>query len=219
MNIQYLPPNERPAHRVAESAATCTQVELLAALIGGSKQVEIAEQVLKHFRNLRNLQVAPVDEIARIRGIGRQTAVRLKAALELGKRLFGEDEPRPYVSSPADAAELIQYEMSLLEQEELWVLLLDTRNRLTGTTKLYRGSLNSAHVRVGEVFRDALRRNAAAVIVAHNHPSGDPFPSPEDIAITRSIREAGELLDVKVLDHLIIGRGRYVSLKERGLGF
>ena len=219
MNIQYLPPNERPAHRVAESAATCTQVELLAALIGGSKQVEIAEQVLKHFRNLRNLQVASVEEIARIRGIGRPTAVRLKAALELGKRLFGEDEPRPYVSSPADAAELIQYEMSLLEQEELWVLLLDTRNRLTGTTKLYRGSLNSAQIRVGEVFRDALRRNAAAVIVAHNHPSGDPSPSPEDIAITRSIREAGELLDVKVLDHLIIGRGRYVSLKERGLGF
>ena len=177
MNIQYLPPNERPAHRVAESAATCTQVELLAALIGGSKQIEIAEQVLKRFRNLRNLQVASVDEIARVRGIGRQTAVRLKAALELGKRLFGEDEPRPYVSSPADAAELIQYEMSLLEQEELWVLLLDTRNRLTGTTKLYRGSLNSAHVRVGEVFRDALRRNPRRLSWPTTIPAGTHPPA------------------------------------------
>jgi DNA repair protein RadC len=109
--------------------------------------------------------------------------------------------------------------MGALEQEELRVMLLDTRNRVLDTATLYRGSLNSSQVRVGELFRTAIRRNAAAVIIIHNHPSGDPAPSPDDIALTRAIVQAGKLLDVDVLDHLVIGRGRFVSLKERGLGF
>jgi DNA repair protein RadC len=109
--------------------------------------------------------------------------------------------------------------MSALEQEELWTLLLDIRNQVLDIEKVYRGSLTSSQVRVGELFKAAIRRNAAAIIVVHNHPSGDPSPSPDDIALTRAIIEAGKLLDIQVLDHLVIGLGRYVSLKERGLGF
>jgi len=153
-------------------------------------------------------------------GVGEAKAAQIKAAIELGRRLTLESpEERPVITSPADAAGLVQYEMSALEQEELRVLLLDTRNRVQKISTVYRGSLNSSQVRVGEVFKEAIRSNAAAIIVVHNHPSGDPSPSPEDVAITRAIREAGELLDVKVLDHLVIGHGRFVSLKERGLGF
>jgi DNA repair protein RadC len=109
--------------------------------------------------------------------------------------------------------------MSALEQEELRVLLLDTRNRLQKVVAVYRGSLNMSWIRVGEVFRDAVRLNAAAVIVIHNHPSGDPTPSPEDVAVTRAIVQAGRLLDIEVLDHLVVGRNQFVSLKSKGLGF
>jgi DNA repair protein RadC len=109
--------------------------------------------------------------------------------------------------------------MSALEQEELRVILLDTRNSVMDVVTVYKGSLNSSQVRVGELFKEAIRRNAAAVILIHNHPSGDPTPSPDDVAVTRSLVEAGKLLDIDVLDHLVIGNCQYVSLKERGLGF
>ena len=128
-------------------------------------------------------------------------------------------EERPTIQSPEDAAGLLLYEMGALEQEHLRVLLLDTRNRLMRTVEVYQGSLNASLVRVGEVLRDAVRSNAAAVIIAHNHPSGDPTPSPEDVALTRAVVEAGDLLDIEVLDHLVIGKGRFVSMKSRGLGF
>jgi DNA repair protein RadC len=114
---------------------------------------------------------------------------------------------------------LVQYEMSALEQEELRVLLLDIRNRVLDTVTVYRGSINSSQVRVGELFRTAIRRNAASIIVIHNHPSGDPTPSPDDVAVTRAMTQAGKLLDIEVLDHLVIGHGRFVSMKDRGLGF
>jgi DNA repair protein RadC len=109
--------------------------------------------------------------------------------------------------------------MSLLEQEHMRVLLLDTKNRVVATKEVYVGSLNTSLIRVGELFKEAVRANNASLIVVHNHPSGDPTPSPEDVAVTKQIVEAGRLLDIEVLDHLIIGQGRFVSLKERGLGF
>jgi DNA repair protein RadC len=109
--------------------------------------------------------------------------------------------------------------MSGFEQEHLRVILLDTRNRVLEIVEVYQGSLNSSPVRVGELFKAAVRRNAAAIIVVHNHPSGDPTPSPDDVAVTRAIVQAGKLLDIDVLDHLVIGGGQCVSLKERGLGF
>lgn len=110
-------------------------------------------------------------------------------------------------------------EMMALDQEELWVACLDTKNRLVKVAKVYRGSVNTAMIRVGEVFKEALRLNAASIVVVHNHPSTDPTPSPEDILVTRQIVEAGKLLDCEVLDHLVIASSRYVSLRERGLGF
>lgn len=160
------------------------------------------------------------EEVCSQHGIGPAKAAQIKAAIELGRRLaVAVPDERPTVRSPDDAAALVQYEMSALEHEELRVMLLDVRNRVLDTVTIYRGSATSAQVRVGELFKAAIRRNATAIIVVHNHPSGDPSPSPEDIALTRSIVQSGNLLDIGVLDHLVIGRGRYVSLKERGLGF
>ncbi|MCB9136592.1 MAG: DNA repair protein RadC [Anaerolineales bacterium] len=217
--LTYLPAREHPVRRVAEHPTACNLVELLAALIGGPRQVETAEVLLQQFKSLRAIRQAHAEEIAgNVAGIGLQTATRLVAALELGRRLSLETEERPLISSPADAAALLQYEMSTLEQEELRVILLNTRNRVLGIETVYRGSINSAQVRVGEIFKMAIRRNAPALILAHNHPSGDPSPSPDDVAITRTIVEAGKLLDIDLLDHLIVG-STYVSMKERGLGF
>jgi len=152
-------------------------------------------------------------------------AIDLKAAFELGKRLLTlAPEERPQLTGPQDAYALLRGEMSFLEQESVRVILLNTKNRIQGVSQISLGSLNTSVVRVGEVFREAVREQAAAIVLAHNHPSGDPTPSPEDVAITRKVVEAGELLDIKVLDHIIIGRptpttSGWVSLRERQLGF
>jgi DNA repair protein RadC len=126
---------------------------------------------------------------------------------------------RPSITSPADAANLVMSEMSLLPQEELRIVLLDTRNRVQGIHTVYKGSLNTTMIRVAELFREAIRVNCNAIIVLHNHPSGDVSPSPEDVAITKDIVSAGKLLSIEALDHLIIGANRFTSLRERGLGF
>ncbi|MCK4489060.1 MAG: hypothetical protein KAU23_02310, partial [Anaerolineales bacterium] len=137
-----------------------------------------------------------------------------------GQKLANPTYNEPVViHSPEDAADLVQYEMSALTQEELRVIILNTRNHVIKIVTLYKGSLNSSQIRVGEIFRPAIRLNAAAIIVAHNHPSSDPSPSPDDICITRAIIKAGKLLDIQTLDHLIIGGNRFVSLNRRGLGF
>jgi len=126
----------------------------------------------------------------------------------------------PVLGSPADAAAILLPRLQHLEQEHLFILILDTRNRLIGEpVEIYHGSLNETLVRIGELLRPAIRANGASIIVAHNHPSGDPSPSPEDVAITRALVQAGQLVDIALLDHLIIGRGTFVSLKSKGLGF
>lgn len=126
---------------------------------------------------------------------------------------------RPVIHSPSDAYDILQSFLGPLDHEELWILELDTRNRVLTLTKLYQGSLNSSQVRVGEIFKRAILDSAASIILAHNHPSSDVSPSPDDIAVTRAIVQAGKLLDIDVLDHLVIGRNIYFSLKEKGLGF
>lgn len=139
---------------------------------------------------------------------------------ELNQILYnGPAKERPAINSPADAAALVENELSALESEALFVIVLDRRNRVIQIVDLYRGSVSSSQVRVGEIFREPIRLNASAILLAHNHPSGDPTPSPDDVAITRAVVNAGKLLDIEVLDHLVIGLGRWVSLKERGLGF
>ena len=189
-------------------------------MIGGTRQIEIAEGLLSHFGgDIRRLYQAHPDELAKIRGISQVNAIRLKAALSLGQRLSAPNEERPTINSPADAAALVQNEMGLLEQEHLRVLLLDTRNHVLEIVEVYQGSVNTSQVRIAEIFKMAIRRNATALIVVHNHPSTDPTPSPDDVAITKVIRQAGQLLDVELIDHLVIGGSRWVSLKERGLGF
>ncbi len=175
---------------------------------------------MARFGNLSRLQQAHVTELAQVKGVGKQVAVRLKASLALALKAVQETgEERPLIHNPADAAALVQYEMGVMEQEHLRVILLDTRNRVIDIAEVYRGSINTAQVRVAELFKPAIQRNANALIVCHNHPSGDPSPTPDDVAVTRAAVEAGKLLDIDVLDHLVIGRGKFTSLKERGLGF
>ncbi|RME43982.1 MAG: JAB domain-containing protein [Chloroflexi bacterium] len=223
--IHDLPANERPRERLQYyGARSLSNAELLAIIlragVEGRSAVGLGQQLLAHFGGLRGLAQATIDDICRLRGIGPAKAVQIKAALELGRRLAIEaPEERPQITSPADAANLVMLDMSLLEHEELWVLLLDTKNHVLDIVRLYQGSVNTSLIRVAEVFREAIKRNCAAIIVAHNHPSGDPTPSPEDVRITRQIHQAGKLLETELLDHLIIGHSRFVSLKERGLGF
>ncbi len=223
--ITDLHESERPRERLASlGPQALTNAELIAILlrvgVTGENAVQVGQRLLQQFGGLGGLHRAPIEELIHQHGIGEAKAAQIKAAIELGRRLTLEvPEERPTINSPADAAALVQYEMSALEQEHLRVLLLDTRNHVLDIVEIYRGSVNTSQVRVGEVFKAAIRRNATAIIVVHNHPSGDPTPSPDDVAVTRAFVQAGKLVDVDVLDHLIIGRGKFVSMKERGLGF
>ena len=218
--LKSLPLREQPAYRVKANAAVCSLSELLATVIGGLQQIEIAEALLARFGgDLARIYHAPTTQIAAVHGLGESTALRLKAALALGLKLNDPAEERPVVNSPADAARLVQHEMSLLEQEYLRVIVLNSRNQVLEIREIYHGSVNSSQVRIAEVLRPAVERMAPAIIVVHNHPSGDPTASPDDVAITRSLVKAGKLFDIEVLDHLIIGKGNFTSLKEKRLGF
>ena len=218
--LKSLPLREQPAYRVSQNAAACNLTELLATLIGGQRQIEIAQALLAHFDgDIRRLYLAHPTEMAIVRGISQATAARIKAALHLGMRLHNPVEERPIINSPADAAALVQYEMGLLEKEHLKVILLDRRNHVVDIVQIYEGSVNSSQVRIAEVFRPAIQRMASAIIACHNHPSSDNTPSPDDVAVTRAMVQAGKLLDINLLDHLILSIRGFVSLKEKGLGF
>jgi len=223
--IRDMAAGERPRERLERVGERALSSSELVAIIlrtgsGGESVVRLSERILSQLNGLPGLAKATLYELQNVKGIGPAKAVQIKAALELGRRLMASvPEEKARVSSPADAANLLMSEMAFLEQEHLKLVLLDTRNQVISTPTVYIGSLNTSVVRIGELFRYAIRDNAAAIIVAHNHPSGDPSPSPEDVHVTRMIVEAGKLLDIDVLDHLIIARQRYVSLKERGLGF
>ena len=221
--ISDLPPGERPVSRMSNyGPRALSTTELLAILLGGPYQIQTARDLVVQYKGLPALAQANGLELQQRPGIGATTVARIQAAFELGRRLLSDhmDDDRPQIRAPADAANLLMPEMSLLEQEHLRVILLDTKNRVLAMPTIYVGSLNTSLIRVGELFREAVRANCAAVIIVHNHPSGEPSPSPEDVAVTRQIVEAGKLLDVEVLDHIVLGRGgRFVSLKERGLGF
>lgn len=223
--IADLHESDRPRERLASlGPQALTNAELIAILlrvgVKGEGAVNVGQRLLNRFGGLSGLHRAPFEELLNEHGVGEAKASQIKAAIELGRRLTLEaPEERPTINSPADAAALVQYEMSALEQEHLRVLLLDTKNHVLDIVEVYRGSVNMSQVRVGEVFKAAIRRNATAIIVVHNHPSGDATPSPDDVAVTRAFVQAGKLLDVEVLDHLVIGQSKWVSLKERGLGF
>jgi len=223
--IRELPAQERPRERLKKyGAASLSNAELLAIILrtGAASEsvLNLSAKLLARFGGLSGLAKAGFGELCMERGLAEAKAAQLKAALELGRRLLStQPEERLAVRSPQDVANLLQAEMSLLEQEELRLVLLNTKNQVLAISQVYKGSVNTSLIRVSELFREAVRENCPALVVVHNHPSGDPTPSPEDIKITEQIVTAGKLLDIEVLDHLIIGHQRYVSLKERGLGF
>lgn len=223
VRIRDLPPDERPRERLLHSGpGSLSTAELVAILprTGTREQsaLDVASRLLAT-RGLAGLQQAEAAELAREHGLGPASAAQLKAALELGLRLATlQPEQRPIVSSPQDVLALAGPEMALLEQEELRVILLNTKNQVQAITTVYRGSVNAAQVRVAEVLRDAVRRNCPALLAVHNHPSGDPTPSRDDIAMTRELVAAGRLMDIDVFDHIVIGAGgTHRSMRKDGL--
>ena len=218
--LKELPTDEQPRERLEKYGPSALATSELIEVVISSNH-SLGREVLAKCESLRRLWNMPTAELAEIPGIGPVKAAQIKAALELGRRsLVDNGDDKPTVRSPADAANLVMPEMQDLDAEEVWVLLLDTRNHVLHIDRLYKGSLNTNVVRVGEVYREAVKRKAAAIIVCHNHPSSDPTPSPEDVKVTELIRQAGDILDIPLLDHVIIGAPqRFVSLKERGLGF
>ena len=223
--IHDLPSGDRPRERLRDAGpAAISNSELLAILLrtGGAKEsaLAMASRLLATFNGLAGLARSSFAELCAQRGLGEAKAAQIQAALELGKRLVAaQPEERPVIRSADDVARLLQSEMGLLDQEHMRVLLLNTRNQVLAANDVYRGNVHTAVVRIGELFREALRHNAPAIILAHNHPSGDPKPSPDDVAMTQQAIEAGELLDVEVLDHVVIAHGGFVSMKQQGLAF
>jgi len=225
LTIHDMPAGERPRERLQHyGPEALSTAELMAILLRtgsrGENVLDLGTRLLSEFGGLGGLARATFSELSAVKGVGPAKAAQLKAGLEIGRRLLiAAPHERPQITSPADAANLLMLEMGHLEQEHLRVLLLDTKNCVLASRNVYKGNVNTSVIRIAELFRVAIRHNSTAMIIAHNHPSGDPTPSPEDVRVTRQIVEAGDLLDIEVLDHLIIGQGRYVSLKERGLGF
>lgn len=223
LTIKELPAAERPRELLlAKGPAALSNAGLLAILLrtGTSREsvLRLAEQLLAKHGGLGGLGSLAPQEMSRLKGIGPAKAVTVAAAVELGKRMAalaaGE---RPVVRSPQDAAELMLPRLRYEKKELFIALLLSTKNHVLASPTLAVGTLSASVVDPRELFREAINHNAASVVLVHNHPSGDPTPSAEDVALTRKMSEAGRLLDISVLDHLIIGDGKYVSLKEKGI--
>ncbi|HID34717.1 MAG TPA: DNA repair protein RadC, partial [Anaerolineae bacterium] len=186
----------------------------------GVNVIDMATDLMRYYRTLPALAQVSFTDLQRHRGVGAAKAAQIMAAIELGRRVMrAAPESRPRVDSPESVARLLLSELAYTDQEHVKVVLIDSRNQVIATPTIYKGTLNTTTIRIGEIFKEAIRRNAAAIIVAHNHPSGDPTPSPQDVILTRRIVEAGRLLNIDVLDHLILGHDRWVSMKERRLGF
>ena len=215
--MKDLPEDARPRERLLkEGAGALSEVDLLAILLAtgsrGATALELASQMMAQFRSLHLLQDASVEELSGAK------AATVKAALELARRLSQfSGPPRPVIKTPDDAAALVMEEMRHFDREHFRALLLNTRNQVIGTDKVSVGTLNSSTVHPRELFRNAIKRSAASVILVHNHPSGDPTPSREDIDITRRLIEAGKIIGIDVLDHIIIGDNKFTSLKAKGL--
>ena len=220
LTVKELPDSEQPVNRLhVYGPAALSTAELLAILLGNTHQLHDASTLLAAFDGLTGVARAPVVELQQQPGVGATTAARIKAAFELGRRLLISHDDKVQIRSPADAANLVMAEMSLLEQEHLRVILLDTKNHVLAIPTIYIGSVNTTMIRISELFREAIRHNCPSIIIVHNHPSGSPDPSPEDVLVVKQAAEAGKLLDIELLDSLVIGANRYVSMKERGLGF
>ena len=223
--IRDLPQDERPRERLQRYGPThLSNAELIAILLRvgstGESVLNLSSRVLSTYGGIGGVARASYGELCELHGISDAKACQLLAALELGRRLASlQPEDRAVIRSPQDVFNLMSAEMGYLVQEHLRVLLLNTKNEVLAVHEIYKGNVNSAVIRVSEVLRPAVRENCPNVILVHNHPSGDPTPSPEDILVTRQIRTCAEMMDIELLDHIVIGNQRFVSLKERRLGF
>lgn len=226
--IHDLPKQSRPREKLAANGAEAlSERELIAIILRtgtrGISALDVAEQLLVRFRSLENLARASLEDLRKTKGIGRDKAIALKSAFTLALRMAREIRSEaPLLDTPERVADLLREEMRLENVERFQVLLLNTRRRLISVDRLSQGTLDSLLVHPRDVFRSAIAANAAAIILAHNHPSGDPTPSESDIKVTRDLIRAGQLLKIDVLDHIIVGRATqerakdYVSLRELG---
>lgn len=218
MKIRDMSYEDRPSYRLDEYGSGALSNAELLQIIMGSQTYDAPVALLAN--GLSGLARMTIAEMTDLPGVGPQTAIRIKAALELGPRLYTQtrtDPPR--ITAPADAANLLIPMLGNEDQEHLVVMMLASRNEVIKTEIIYKGNVNTVIVRGADIFKPAIRNNAVAVILAHNHPSGDPAPSPEDVQTTIKLIEAGKLLNIEVLDHVVIGGNRFVSMKERGLAF
>lgn len=219
-----IPDEERPRERLMSHGTDALSTsELLAILLRTGSQeenvLELAQRVLSTYGGLRGLVRVTANELLDFKGLGKAKATQILAALALGQRASQlTPEERPQIKRAEDAARLLG-DMGHLTQEQVRVILMDNHRRVTHIQTVYIGTVNMSVLRISELYREAIVRNSPAMIVAHNHPSGDTNPSPEDIDLTRSMVKAGELLDIQLIDHLIIGQTSWHSLREMGLGF
>lgn len=222
IGIRDFPMDERPRERLEQlGESALTNAELLAILlrvgVEGANVIDLAWQLLNRFGGLRGLHAANFDDLCEIKGMGRAKAAQIKAAIELGYRLSKEeDHPARVFNKPEDIHNYLAHRLVEKTQEELWVLVLNTRNRLIEEQQLYIGTINHSSVRLAEIFELPLRKRASAMILVHNHPSGDPQPSEEDLRFTEEMVKAGKLLDISVLDHIVIARGGFCSIRQTG---
>ncbi|GGF06801.1 UPF0758 protein YsxA [Halobacillus andaensis] len=220
--IRDVPKEDRPRERLVKHGAHhLSNQELLAILLGsGSKKesvTSLAQRILIHFEGIMLLKDATIEELTAIKGIGSAKAVLLLSAIEFGRRLQQMKPVERYViRSPEDGADFVMEEMRDLKQEHFVCLFLNTKNQVLHRQTVFIGSLNASIVHPREVFKEAVKRSAASIICAHNHPSGDPSPSQEDIQVTRRLNECGKMIGIELLDHLVIGDRKFISLKEKG---
>ncbi len=222
--IHDLPVSERPRERLQKyGAESLSAQEILALILGrgiaGESVMVTTQRLLSKFGSLKTLADASLEELSQVRGIGLAKASQIKAAFELAARLerYAEDEKRPILKTPEDVVEFIKSSLKGKKKEHFLVVLLDTRSRLIKVSQISVGSLDSSIVHPREAFKEAISASAASVILAHNHPSGDDSPSEDDIILTKRLADAGELMGIEVLDHLIITDKGYLSLKREGL--
>lgn len=221
--IKHLPKLERPRERLNQLGPGALSIQELIAIIlrigtTGVSAVELANRLLVRFENLKALAQASIDELSSIDGMGEAKAISLKAAFELGMRLNSSSGSiRRVIKKPVDIYNLLADEMRLLAQEIFKVVILNTKNEVIKIETVTIGTINTNIIHPRELFRPAIRANANTVILIHNHPSGDPEPSREDILITKKLIDASRIIDIEIEDHVIIGDGRFVSMKEKNL--
>jgi DNA repair protein RadC len=235
--MKDLAEEDRPRERMRRlGPEALSNAELVAILLrtgaGGLSALDVARRLLSRgrggrhagtgadgarHRDLRYLATASLEELIQVPGVGPAKAVQLKAAVELGRRISASNDARPLVRSPRDVSALVMEEMRFLDREQFRTVLLDAKNHVLGIRTVSVGSLSSSIVHPREIFKEAIARSSAAIVLVHNHPSGDPTPSREDVEVTRRLVEAGRLLGIEVLDHVVVGDKRYVSFKEKGI--